>query len=173
MAHHWCPCPSPWESLGSSSDFTPEEHYYYHHRLLQEDIADEETAPQGETWQMVYVGLVLLIMFGTLLLDIIGVSASCCKCNDRLLVPYHIAFFSQNYQADLVMLAALTACMASNIITVDQGLSGFSNEGVLTVLVSTSVEFRHDDVVSDTFFLFISTPFIFITIGPIRCCSWC
>ena len=35
------------------------------------------------------------------------------------------------------MLAALTACMAAEIITVDEGVSGFSNEGVLTVVVST------------------------------------
>lgn len=34
------------------------------------------------------------------------------------------------------MLAALTACMAANIITVSEGLTGFSNEGVLTVVVS-------------------------------------
>lgn len=33
------------------------------------------------------------------------------------------------------MLAALTACMASNVISIEEGLSGFSNEGVLTVLV--------------------------------------
>ena len=34
------------------------------------------------------------------------------------------------------MLSALTACMCANIITVAEGLSGFSNEGVLTVVVS-------------------------------------
>ena len=39
-------------------------------------------------------------------------------------------------QADLVMLSALTACMCANIITVAEGLSGFANEGVLTVVVS-------------------------------------
>ncbi len=36
-----------------------------------------------------------------------------------------------------MMLSALTACMAANVITIDEGLSGFSNEGVLTVLVSS------------------------------------
>ncbi|EED91156.1 hypothetical protein THAPSDRAFT_269063 [Thalassiosira pseudonana CCMP1335] len=45
------------------------------------------------------------------------------------------ALLSDRIGADLVMLAALTACMAANIITVAEGLSGFSNEGVLTVLV--------------------------------------
>lgn len=78
---------------------------FSYHRRLEE----EEEAPQGETWEMVYVGIVLFFMFAALLSDKIG--------------------------ADLVMLAALTACMAANIITVDEGLSGFSNEGVLTVLV--------------------------------------
>ena len=38
------------------------------------------------------------------------------------------------------MLAALTACMAANIVTVAEGVSGFSNEGVLTVVVSISIE---------------------------------
>ena len=34
-----------------------------------------------------------------------------------------------------MMLSALTACMCANIITVAEGLSGFANEGVLTVVV--------------------------------------
>ena len=33
------------------------------------------------------------------------------------------------------MLSALTLCMAANIVTIAEGVSGFSNEGVLTVLV--------------------------------------
>ena len=37
------------------------------------------------------------------------------------------------------MLAALTACMAANIVTVAEGISGFSNEGVLTVVVRVSI----------------------------------
>ncbi|KAL7540472.1 hypothetical protein ACHAXR_010131, partial [Thalassiosira sp. AJA248-18] len=99
MESHWCPCPSPWESM-NMDDFAE------HRRRLQE----EDSAPQeGETWEMIYVGVVLLLMFAALLSDKIG--------------------------ADLVMLAALTLCMAGNVITVDEGLSGFSNEGVLTVLV--------------------------------------
>lgn len=78
---------------------------FIEHRQLQED----ESATEGETWEMIYVGFVLCFMFAALLSDKIG--------------------------ADLVMLTALTACMAANIVTVAEGLSGFSNEGVLTVLV--------------------------------------
>ena len=43
------------------------------------------------------------------------------------------------------MLAALTACMAAQIISVAEGVSGFSNEGVLTVLVSMCI-FNHFEV---------------------------
>ena len=74
-------------------------------RQLQEETAEEA----GATWEMIYVGCVLIAMFAALLSDKIG--------------------------ADMVMLAALTMCMVANIITVAEGVSGFSNEGVLTVLV--------------------------------------
>eukprot|EP00956_Cyclotella_meneghiniana_P028099 scaffold64738_cov66-Cyclotella_meneghiniana.AAC.4 len=82
------------------------------HRHLQDE--DESTssstaAPTGSTWEMIYVGIVLLLMFAALLSEKIG--------------------------ADMVMLAALTLCMVSNIVTVAEGVSGFSNEGVLSVLV--------------------------------------
>lgn len=100
-------------------DYSFAEYYERYYRRLQDEGGDENVdadgAPPpppsqgGETWEMVYVGVVLLFMFATLLSDRIG--------------------------ADLVMLAALTACMASNVISIEEGLSGFSNEGVLTVLV--------------------------------------
>ena len=76
---------------------------YYHRHL-------EEESQQGELWQMIYVGVVLLIMFAALISDKIG--------------------------ADMVMLAALTACMAGQIITIEQGVAGFGNTAVLTVMVS-------------------------------------
>lgn len=76
---------------------------YYHRHL-------EEESQQGELWQMIYVGVVLLIMFAALISDKIG--------------------------ADLVLLTALTACMAGQIITVQEGVAGFSNSAVLTVMVS-------------------------------------
>ncbi len=76
MEDVWCPCPSPWEAARSA--LSSPSYYYdddmattinYHHRLLQE----EEAPPQGETWEMVYVGIVLIVMFAVLLSDRIGV----------------------------------------------------------------------------------------------------
>jgi di/tricarboxylate transporter len=46
-----------------------------------------------------------------------------------------VALLSDRLGADSVMLAALTAFMAAEIITIEEGLVGFSNEGLLTVLV--------------------------------------
>jgi di/tricarboxylate transporter len=63
----------------------------------------------GETWQIIYVSLVLLYMFGALISDRVG--------------------------ADMVMVSALALLMASQIISVQEGLAGFANEGLLTVLV--------------------------------------
>jgi hypothetical protein len=37
---------------------------------------------------------------------------------------------------DSVMMTALAFCMAAGIVTIKEGLQGFSNEGVLTVMVS-------------------------------------
>jgi len=58
---------------------------------------------------MIYVGVVLLVMFALLISDKIG--------------------------ADMVMLAALTACMAGQIITIQEGVAGFANVAVLTVMI--------------------------------------
>ena len=118
---------------------------YPFRRLLE----DEEESVNGETWEMIYVGVVLFLMFVALLSDRIGVSLYLTSVIDSIrllnlsLTRFSVSFtvvFSTNifsiFQADLVMLAALTACMAANIVTVSEGVSGFSNEGVLTVLVS-------------------------------------
>ena len=64
----------------------------------------------GQLWQMIYVGVVLLVMFAALITDKIG--------------------------SDMVMLAALTACMAGQIISIEEGVAGFANPAVLTVMVS-------------------------------------
>jgi len=79
----WCPCPTPWgeeiyiedESLLSYEDYTN------FHRRLEEAGSEstttnttEEEAPVGSTWEMIYVGVVLVIMFGVLLSDRVGVS---------------------------------------------------------------------------------------------------
>ena len=76
------------------------------HRQLEEETA---SSADGETWEIVYTCIVLFCMLLALVSDRIG--------------------------ADSVMLAALTAFMAAEIITIQEGLVGFSNEGLLTVLV--------------------------------------
>eukprot|EP00986_Skeletonema_menzelii_P019695 scaffold28949_cov154-Skeletonema_menzelii.AAC.1 len=42
---------------------------------------------------------------------------------------------SDKIGADMVMLAALTACMAGQIITIQEGVAGFANVAVLTVMI--------------------------------------
>ena len=69
----------------------------------------EEGESSGELWQIIYMSFVLLYMLVALLSDRVG--------------------------SDAVMLVALTLAMAAGIITVDEGLEGFSNEGVLSVMV--------------------------------------
>jgi hypothetical protein len=50
-------------------------------------------------------------------------------------VDVFVALLSDKLGADSVMLIALTAFMAAEIITIEEGLVGFSNEGLMTVLV--------------------------------------
>ncbi len=75
-------------------------------RLLQGD--DEEAKKDPELWEMIFTTVVLVIMFVVLISDRVG--------------------------ADSVMLMALTAFMAAEIVSLEEGLEGFSNEGLLTVL---------------------------------------
>ena len=79
MGSRRCPCPSsPFFELDEyDADYFTE---YYSHRALQE-AEDVNTAsdaptptPTGETWKMIYVGIVLLVMFGVLLTHRVGVS---------------------------------------------------------------------------------------------------
>ena len=71
MAPPWCPCPTPWESPHGEDmlawDAAP-------HRRLQADEADDDLAPAGALWEMIYVGVVLVLMFSLLLSDRVGVS---------------------------------------------------------------------------------------------------
>lgn len=62
-----------------------------------------------ELWEILYATGVLIFIFAALISNRVG--------------------------SDSVMLAALTLFMVANIITVKEGLAGFSNEGVLTVMV--------------------------------------
>ncbi len=45
------------------------------------------------------------------------------------------ALISDRVGADMVMVSALTLLMASEIISIEEGVAGFANEGLLTVLV--------------------------------------
>ena len=86
--------------------------YDYENRILQSienEASTEEEGNGGQLWQIIYVSFVLLFMFLALVSDTIG--------------------------ADMVMVSALTLLMASNIISIQEGIAGFANEGLLTVLV--------------------------------------
>jgi di/tricarboxylate transporter len=78
-------------------------------RYLQDNTTGIDDTNTGETWEIAFTCVVLAAMFAALVSDRIG--------------------------ADSVMMAALTAFMAAEIITVSEGLVGFSNQGLLTVLV--------------------------------------
>jgi hypothetical protein len=79
------------------------------YRWLEEgDDENNNSAEEVELWEVLYTCAVLLFMFVALISDRIG--------------------------ADSVMMVALTAFLAASIITVEEGLSGFANEGLLTVL---------------------------------------
>lgn len=75
-------------------------------------LLDEDKDPPVETWKTVYMSIVLFFMFAFLITDRLG--------------------------PDTVMMTALTFSMAAGIVTVKEGLQGFSNEGVLTVMVSNA-----------------------------------
>ena len=70
---------------------------------------EEEEEESYILWQTIFTGFVLFIMFAILLVDKMG--------------------------ADSAMLMALTAFLASEIITIKEGLAGFSNEGLWTVMI--------------------------------------
>ena len=74
---------------------------------LMEDPAEEERG--NSLFQIIYTCFVLFLMFAALISDRIG--------------------------ADSVMMGSLTFFMAARIITIEEGLNGFANEGLLTVLV--------------------------------------
>jgi di/tricarboxylate transporter len=71
--------------------------------------ATDATTEDGALWEVLYVCAILLFMFLALLSDKIG--------------------------ADWVMVTALALCIAAKIITIKEGLEGFANEGLLTVLI--------------------------------------
>ena len=69
----------------------------------------QEESGGGERWEIIYMCFVLLYMLVALISDRVG--------------------------ADAVMITALTLCMAARIISINEGLEGFSNPGLATVMV--------------------------------------
>jgi di/tricarboxylate transporter len=70
---------------------------------------EEEAEAPKETWEIVFASIVIILMFVGLVLERIG--------------------------ADHVMLITMTMFMVTEIITVKEGLAGFSNSGVITVMI--------------------------------------
>jgi uncharacterized membrane protein len=113
--YNYCPCRGGVVETSSSSSSLPRSSRpsrFGLSALLRRYLQSEEEpepAESYETWEIAYTSLVLMWMFVALLSDKLG--------------------------ADSVMLIALTAFMASEIITIEEGLVGFSNEGLMSVLV--------------------------------------
>jgi di/tricarboxylate transporter len=78
-------------------------------RSHDRNLAESKDASPGELWEIIFVSVVLFFMFAALLTEKVG--------------------------ADWVMITGLTLFMVTEIITIKEGLEGFANEGILTVLV--------------------------------------
>jgi hypothetical protein len=72
-------------------------------------LATPAPTPPPETWETVLMSVILFFMFAALISDRVA--------------PDH------------VFMTALAFCMVTGIVTITEGLVGFSNEGVLTVMV--------------------------------------
>jgi len=71
-------------------------------------LAEDEDVPP-EKWELIFMSIVMVFMFAALITDRVA--------------PDH------------VFVIAVTFCMVTGIITISEGLKGFANEGVLTVMV--------------------------------------
>lgn len=108
----FCPCPSSHDSLleldhhNNTTDTASMDH---HARTWTVSRRLEDTAQEDPvTWEIVVVSVTIAIMFYFMVFDII--------------------------YPDWVMLGGLMIFIVTQIITVKEGLTGFSNEGILTVL---------------------------------------
>ncbi|GAX22225.1 hypothetical protein FisN_19Lh293 [Fistulifera solaris] len=70
---------------------------------------EEEAEAPKETWEIAYASVVIILMFVGLVMERIG--------------------------ADHVMLITMTMLMVAEIITVKEGLAGFANSGLITVMI--------------------------------------
>ena len=75
-------------------------------RRLQRQLEGDD---DGSTWEIIFTCVTIFCMFAALISDRFG--------------------------ADSIMLVALTLFMASEIVSIKEGLAGFSNEGLLTVMI--------------------------------------
>ena len=73
-------------------------------------LADEDDPPP-ERWELIFMSFVMFFLFAALITDRVA--------------PDH------------VFVIAVSFCMVTGIVTIEEGLQGFANEGVLTVMVRT------------------------------------
>ena len=107
-----CPCNETEFSSSSSSSYTASLATRMPtsvHRWLNDNDNNDDDTTDNETWEIAYTSVVLFFMFLALISDRVG--------------------------ADSVMATALTAFLVAQIISVDEGLEGFANEGLWTVMV--------------------------------------
>lgn len=122
-----CPCAnntSYHQGVGASGgpfrdDNHHDDHYSYRRFLQGVDVTSIADTPSMspslppaedfKLWEMIYTAVVLFLMFAALISDKVG--------------------------ADSVMLISLTLFMVAGIVTVQDGIAGFANEGLLTVMV--------------------------------------
>jgi hypothetical protein len=101
-----CPCLNDHNNNTNSTDALDFLYTGSQHHDHHRWLEDEETA--APLWHTVVVAITLVIMFGFMMFDKIG--------------------------PDWVMTAGLVLFMACEIVSIKDGLVGFSNEGVLTVM---------------------------------------
>ena len=103
----FCPCPSPNnQTIDADTASIMNDLLPNLARRFLQDTEEEEQDPV--TWEIVFVSVTIAIMFYFMIFDII--------------------------YPDWVMLGGMMIFTVTQIITIQEGLTGFSNEGILTVL---------------------------------------
>jgi hypothetical protein len=82
-------------------------------------LQDEEEVPPPK-WQLIFMSILMVIMFAFLIADRVA--------------PDH------------VFVTALAFCMVTGIVDSKEGLKGFANEGVLTVMVSEKMRWMDHEI---------------------------
>ena len=84
---------------------------FLHEQVMRLLADDEEDAPPPK-WQLILMSILMVLLFAALITDKIA--------------PDH------------VFVMTLAMCIVTGIVDTKEGLSGFANEGVLTVMVRNS-----------------------------------